>query len=165
MCLQGQAYELLELRDKLPRKLRDFELVGLADTPEDTLLGWRLWKVDYTGRLSSMWQSARWIPREACKTFPPSLTGEVGFHSCTTLDELLKGYPQELSKTNFKKNDLAVGQVLLWGKVAKHANGFRSEFAYPFAIHANGSELQNLIRKLYGCTVHRTFIPRLLEAA
>ena len=166
MCLSGSALSVEQFAKKV--NLKD---IARGKQPPVTMLAWRTWNVQggtLQPRLRSASQSTVWTPGkpvDAHATIKKD-AGAVGVHAYKSIDELLR--ENQISNTDradFKQTAVIVGQVLLWGMIAEHTNGYRAEHGYPFKIYVNGPALQVRLSEIYGCLLGRDFLPRLLKAA
>lgn len=66
--------------------------------------------------------------------------------------------------TTLKRDDptLVVGEVMLWGDLAEHENGYRAANGYPITLYANTPKAQVELRDLYECNVSRRFASNVL---
>jgi hypothetical protein len=164
MCLTGSALSVEEYAKKV--NLKD---VAKGKQPVGTILAWRTWNIDgvidLRPKLRSASASAIWTPGKVMDAHAEIKkdTDHVGVHAYKTIKDMVAG--QNPSKTDYTQTKVVVGQVLLWGKIAEHSNGYRAEHGYPFLLYANGPALQVRLSEIYGCHFSRDFIPRLLEAA
>lgn len=129
-----------------------------------TVVGWRAWKVDdgsFDPLLKSLFASAVWKPGQPMDThgkITESNTG-TGVHAWKTLDSLL-AYLQTSTKPTEKTS--VIGQIVLWGKLATHQDGYRAEHGYPLQIWVNSPALQVKLRNKYDIFVGRALIPQMI---
>jgi len=163
MCLSGSALSVEQYAKKV-----DLKQLVEGRQPRNTLLAWCSWNVsgDLSPELRSATQSSVWTPGKPMTAHKAiKKDGDVvGIHCYKSIDDLNRAN-QVSNKTDFKQERVVVGQVLIWGLIAEHVNGYRAEFGYPFVIHANGPGLALRLADTYGCMIGRDFIPRLLKAA
>jgi hypothetical protein len=145
MCFSDPAK--VSKRGRKPRRL---DFVGGADPPGAGAVGWRGWRVEIQGGepvLLSPNQGSRWEPGKP-------MDGKVdakkagGIYCFKTLAKL-RGYG--LVKVDDAKT--VIGQVLLWGQVAEHGDGYRGEHGYPLKLWTNDITLQSRLRDRYGASV------------
>lgn len=161
MCLTGKTRNVTQYAKRVSMKE-----IAQGVQPKNTLLAWRVWKVQAlfpSVTLRSQSQNTIWAPGKSVDGKVDEKNSE-GVHAYDTIAAMVKG-GYTGSKTDFKQQDVIVGQIVLWGKVAQHDNGYRAEHGYPFLIYANGPELRTRIAAHYGCLAARDFIPRLLAEA
>lgn len=135
---------------KKPRKL---DFVG-KEAPADRVVGWRAWKVKRIGDkvvLRSPLQDAEWKPdKPMTGAVDPKKSGGI---YCFKSIAKLKQY------TTIKQDgkDIVIGQVVLWGDIAEHKDGYRGENGYPVRVWTNDISLQSLIRDTYKTSVQIGF--------
>lgn len=113
----------------------------------DPIVGWRYWKVTSGGLASLNVDGGYWPPHEPhvarCRAGPLTMAhpGDViPFESCgcgiyAARDlETLKQLVYPFSDPLFKKRRIAVGEVMLWGRVIEGSRGYRAQRAYPKSI-------------------------------
>ena len=164
MCLEGAALDVKQYAKKV-----DFSMIETGHQPQDTILAWRMWKIESlfpSVTLRSNSQRSTWTPgkpMDAHATIKQD-HAQVGVHAYKSMKDLIASGDAP-SKTDYKQETHIVGQVLLWGKIAEHKNGYRAEHGYPFLLYINGSELQMRLEASYKCQVASDFIPRVLAEA
>ena len=113
----------------------------------DPIVGWRYWRVTPGGLASLNVDGGYWppqAPHEAkCKAGPliTSHSGDVvpcgscgcGIYAARDL-ETLKQLVYPFSDPLFRRTHIAVGEVMLWGRVIEGSRGYRAERAYPKSL-------------------------------
>ena len=136
-------------------------------------LGWRSWRILPFERLGEppslrLCASGRhglpkvWHPREAmravCGKFntvhdAPWIDCECGFHAYRERDRA-EDHLMSFAAHNGRVVAWAFGQVSLWGRIVEHADGWRAEYAYPYALTVFADrEIAAKLRGLYGVDV------------
>jgi hypothetical protein len=114
----------------------------------DPIVGWRYWKVTSAGLASLNVHGGYWPPRaphEAkCRAAPisihhspdviPSEACGCGIYAARDL-ETLKQLVYPFSDPLFRRRRIAVGEVLLWGRVIEGTRGYRAQHAYPKSLY------------------------------
>ena len=112
----------------------------------DPIVGWRYWRVTSGGLASVNVDGGYWppqAPHEAkCKGGPltshsgdavPSESCGCGIYAARDL-ETLKQLVYPFSDPLFRRRHIAVGEVMLWGRVIEGSRGYRAERAYPKSL-------------------------------
>jgi hypothetical protein len=116
------------------------------------IISWRGWRVGPDGGLYGPARTgALWIPGEPCRALcdgignkyhtnhkhptwtAPQLNCTCGFYSYKTLHQELLHLVSSQNDTTYY-SQASLGQVKIWGRVIEHADGWRSQYAYPHAI-------------------------------
>jgi hypothetical protein len=167
MCLRATARSVDQYAKKV--NLKD---IAKGRQPAATVLAWRAWNLDspqsLTPKLKSRSASSLWTPGKPMDAHKAIIrdNADVGVHAYKTIDDLINANQVDYStRGKFDVKTVVVGQVLLWGLIAEHKEGYRAEHGYPFKLYANGPALQVRLAETYGCLLGRDFIPRLLKAA
>lgn len=140
MCLTGKA-KLIHVKD-VPQ-------LGRGDPPAGVIRAFRAWKLE-GGKLRSTYRSTSWPPGSATNTHAAIKPEQrsVGVHAVKELRDV-----HLVSSVDLQKKDAVVGEVLLWGDVAEHDNGFRAEHCYPFRLWTNDFLATSTLRDAYGVAV------------
>lgn len=143
MCLTG-----------MPRMVhvKDVPKLGREDPPPGVIRAWRAWKIE-RGSLRSTYQSSTWPPNKPMNTHAPIKGGEagrpvVGVHAVKKLEDI-----KLVTSVDLNDKTAVVGEVLLWGDVAEHDNGYRAEHAYPYRLWTNDFLATSTLRDAYGVAV------------
>lgn len=177
MCLTGKA----KMLPRVTARPKTEGLVG-KEPPKNVKTGWRAWRLDTaTGKLRSSAQDILWEPKEPMRagTLQAKQTvqklvkprraekvapeNRIGVHTVKDAATLKKNI-DSLFMGGIKISDpnLVVGEVMLWGDVVEHDNGFRAENGYPVTLYANTPKTQVKLRELYDCNVSRRFASHVL---
>jgi hypothetical protein len=114
----------------------------------EPIVGWRYWKVTAEGLASLNVRGSYWPPRtpyEAeCRAAPipmphssdalPSESCACGIYAARDL-ETLKRLVYPFSGPLFRHRHVAVGEVMLWGRVIEGRRGYRAQRAYPKSLY------------------------------
>jgi hypothetical protein len=114
----------------------------------DPIVGWRYWRVTPGGLASLNVRESYWPPRAACEAecraapIPmshspdamPSESCACGIYAARDL-ETLKRLVYPFSDPFFKQRHVAVGEVMLWGRVIEGRRGYRAQRAYPKSLY------------------------------
>lgn len=131
---QAMAQGVTQSPWNLPKQAPAPTPVPARDLPKDfvagPILAYRAWQVA-GGVLKSLNSGEQWLKGEPmkarCSASSHCLQPPVASCSC--------GLYAWATPENLANSDSAVrGVVALWGKVIKHALGYRAEFAYPWAF-------------------------------
>lgn len=121
-----------------------------TDTPHTPdlatpIIGWRLWNVDDEGIRSYSCSAIMWPKKQPMKAIClnqspsqhiPSRSCSCGIYAMRTPETLIP-------------SGAILAQVALWGRVLKHKDGYRAQYAYPvrFYLQDRRSWLERLLRK------------------
>lgn len=123
-----------------------------AATPPETLTealqGWRAWQVVARRDgicLRSLWVNAVWPARRPLRSGCSLHGGRLvawhicGIHAFSDRDDLQRYVgrrPHEASAAGSERVlGIAIGRVSGWGRAICHERGWRSQFAYPYALY------------------------------
>lgn len=140
MCLTGTA-KMIHVKD-VPK-------LGREEPSPGVIRAWRAWKLE-GGKLRSTSQSTSWPPGSPTNTHETVKSGQssVGVHAVKELKDV-----HLVTQINLQDKAVVVGEVLLWGDVAEHDNGYRAEHCYPFRLWTNDFLATSTLRDAYGVAV------------
>lgn len=119
----------------------------------DAVRGWRVWRLgtyepaaseQVEVFLRSCVHEAYWPPREPLEARcadhqRPSLACGCGIYAVATRDAAL-GWVEWARET--LPNPVVVGEVQLWGRVLRFSDGYRGQYAYPYALEVHDDALR-----------------------
>lgn len=132
------------------------ELVGRhlpVSNPElGEIVAWRAWDVREDGELESLGNTTRWPPGQTISGVVEDY-GACGVHAFKT--------PQDAAKLAVSYHSHVWGEVLLWGNVIEHENGYRAEFAKPLSLNLTHLPwpLARKVERAYGPVGVRVLLP------
>jgi hypothetical protein len=119
------------------------------DAVHEPMRGCRAWQV-VDGKdgpnLASWWQSTLWPMRRELQSgchmhgSRPAAHHVCGIHAFAAREDALayvhsrRDVPMLFARTPARSLGIAIGRVSGWGRVVRHAHGWRSQFAYPFDL-------------------------------
>jgi hypothetical protein len=135
-------------------------------------IGYRVWniaEVDRVPRLLSVTSDQVWKPRHALVAKCPKTDHEpaqlhctCGIHGARTPDILSGHYAYHLTQ-----EDVCMGSVALWGRIAQSSLLYRGQYAYPRKLWLNyllADRYARPLEAIYGVRVFITNIYRRKEA-
>jgi hypothetical protein len=150
MCLTGKA-KMIHVKD-VPK-------LGREDPPPGVIRAWRAWKLE-GGKLRSTYQSTSWPTGSPMSSGGKSVKTDpttYGVHAVKRIEDVhLVGTFAPADRS------AVIGEILLWGDVAEHDNGYRAEYGYPFRLWTNDFLATSTLRDAYGVAVEIKSVSELL---
>lgn len=140
MCLTGKG-KLIHVKD--------VPTLGRDAPPPGVIRAWRAWKID-SGRLRSTYKTVTWPPLAPMNTHDTIKEEAVaiGVHAVKQLKDI-----NLIAQFNTADKSAVVGEILLWGDVAEHPEGYRAEHGYPYRLWTNDFLATSTLRETYGVAV------------
>lgn len=141
----------------------------------EPIVGWRLWQVvagERSGHQLAAWTSDRlvWPPRARaeshCLSAGPRahLSPEPGCR-CGLYAFGSRELAEGAIAAEMRPIPIAIGRVSLWGRVVKHRDGWRAQYAYPYEVLLLDDDpvLARELASTYAVDVGTLAVPELLR--